>query len=268
MKKITVTTVAIIILGAFFGADLSEAIANSSDSNPSQIPCDSAQAPAHCREIEAAILASTVQVTFRIVDRPPRGAATIERRTVGYATVKDGRYLVTHNHYQTISPAVLMDQELAAKITITLYQADGQELLTAPATSLVGIVEDGQTSLFDFGHGFFNRLGIPSAEMADGRGLDLEAGVEVAQLDWDGDTAHVDWVQVDKVLGGERGAILLLDNCIKVGASGGGIFLNGVHVANNLSRSKECQQDPGLGLRQYSKAALNQPAVAGDPAAE
>ena len=268
MKGTIVTIISIIILGALFGADLAEAISSESNSMPSTFSCESAQAPAHCREIESAILASTVQVTFTIVKHPPRSAATIESKTVGYATVKDGRYLVTHNHYQTISPAVLMDEELASEITISLYRTDGQELLTAPAASLAAIIEDGQTSLFDFGQGFFDDLGIPSANIADGQGFALGVGLEVAQLDWDGETAHVDWVRVERVLGDGEGAILVLGNCIKIGASGGGVFLNGVHIANNLSRSAECQQSPGPGLQQYSKAALNPPAVAGDSVSE
>jgi len=96
----------------------------------------------------------------------------------------------------------------------------------------------------------------------------LGVGLEVAQLDWDGRTARVDWVRVDRVLGDGEGTILVLDSCIKVGASGGGVFWNGVHIANNLSRSTDCQLDPGPGLQQYSKAALNPPAVAGDPPPE
>ena len=49
----------------------------------------------------------------------------------------------------------------------------------------------------------------------------------------------------------------VLENFVEQGASGGGVFYDGVHVANNWFRSTDRQAETGDVLRQYSVAALN-----------
>jgi hypothetical protein len=82
--------------------------------------------------------------------------------------------------------------------------------------------------------------------------------MEVAQVDWDGVTAHVEWVRVTAVYATGDTPQMELDNFVEQGASGGGVFYEGVHVANTWLRQTERTADSGEVLRQYSIAALNQ----------
>ena len=86
--------------------------------------------------------------------------------------------------------------------------------------------------------------------------LQVEPGTAVAQLDWDGRMAHVDWVLVEEVLeeGGTR--VLVLSDELLQGAAGGGVFWQGYHIANNWM-SGEVVDEGGSVVRQFSKAALN-----------
>jgi NADH:ubiquinone oxidoreductase subunit B-like Fe-S oxidoreductase len=85
--------------------------------------------------------------------------------------------------------------------------------------------------------------------------------MHVAQVDWDGERAHIDWVVVDKIITQEGTPRLILSNGVLNGASGGGIFWNGYHIANNWSLIEMVGAD-GTVLGQVTTAALNSEAVA------
>jgi hypothetical protein len=98
---------------------------------------------------------------------------------------------------------------------------------------------------------------MASADFRSWETLPLQPGMEVAQIDWDGQIAHVDWVRVTAVHFEGDTPYLELDNFVQQGASGGGVFYEGVHIANNWFRSTDRTADSGEVVRQASVAALN-----------
>ncbi len=179
----------------------------------------------------------------------------------GHATVMEGRYLVTHNHFSVpLSTFASSIQAWAA--TVSLYRADGETiLLNAPLTIFQIIAEDRESLVLDFGtdeggRGFFEAQGLASADFRVLPDLQIKPGVEVAQVDWDGQMAHVDWVFVEEVLDDEGTRVLVLSDDVLQGASGAGVFWQGYHIANNW-KSGELVDEGGSIVRQYSKAALN-----------
>lgn len=204
---------------------------------------------AACDETARRILASTVRVEFH----GPAGG-------IGHATVVGGRYLITHNHYP-VTAAALNNGGENQVTAISVFKANGDViLLKAPLTYFKVIREEPEMLLLDFqaysGVGLFDSLVVPSVEWSDGATLLPAPGSEVAQVNWNGSTAHVDWVRVTASY--QTGAVsyIELDNFVEQGASGGGIFYNGVHIANNWTRQTD-RLESGAVVRQYSVAALN-----------
>jgi hypothetical protein len=173
------------------------------------------------------------------------------------ATIKEGRYLVTHNH-SGLSPSVLKSGELISGFVTTV---NGELIWLGSPLKVTVAVEDAETLVLDFGsdngQGFFDSLGLASAEFKAGESLPLQPGMEVAQINWDGTTVQVDWVTIDKVITEHGIPRLELANVVRPGASGGGVFWNGYHVANTWSQRTEYCKNSGVVLRQYSVAALN-----------
>jgi hypothetical protein len=79
----------------------------------------------------------------------------------------------------------------------------------------------------------------------------------VAQINWDKNTAYVQWTIVESVDQKDETAVMKLNSCLVPGSSGGGVFVNGVHIANNWSRSVGCGDSPSNEIQPYSLAALN-----------
>ncbi len=202
-----------------------------------------------CEAEARRILASTVRIEFH----GPGGG-------IGHATVIGGRYLITHNHYP-VTAATLRNGGEGLVTAVSVYKANGDViLLKAPLSYLTVAVEAPEMLVLDFnvygGTGFFDSLGVPSAEYNHGAGLNLLAGSEVAQIDWDGTTAHVDWVRVTAIQTGGGTPSLEIDNFVEQGASGGGVFYNGILVGNNWTRQTD-RLLSGEIVRQYTVATLN-----------
>jgi hypothetical protein len=107
------------------------------------------------------------------------------------------------------------------------------------------------------GGGLFESLGVPSADFATASSQPIEAGMEVAQLNWDKNTAYVQWANVESIYEKGDAEVLELSSCLVPGSSGGGVFVNGVHIANNWSRSIGCGESAAGEIQPYSLAALN-----------
>jgi hypothetical protein len=208
--------------------------------------------------MEADVLATTVRMVMRVYVPNQDGAGyDYIDGSVGHATIRNGRYLVTHNHFG-LSLQDLADGRLSR---LSIYKANGEIILKdAPFGAFDVVLADPQTLLFDFGdyggQGLFAFMGMASAEFRTWEAAGLQPGVEVAQLNWDGETAHVDWVRVTAVHSGDDTPQLELENFVQQGASGGGVFYNGYHIANNWTRATD-RTNTGQVLRQYSVAALN-----------
>jgi hypothetical protein len=146
--------------------------------------------------------------------------------------------------------------------TVSVYTANGEPLWLEAPVALVSIAaEDAETLVLDFGNygseGLFAAFGLSSAEFRSWESLTLHSGQEVAQINWDGKTAHVDWVKVQTVITEHGTPRLEFANFVTPGASGGGVFWNGYHIANTWARESVRNVHSGAILRRYSVAALN-----------
>jgi hypothetical protein len=219
-----------------------------------------------CQALEGQILASTVRIEIEawVSESIETGDAQLSSYRHeygnGHGTVKDGRYLVTHNHYGVPLSSSENDEAIGYG-SIAIFQADGQEIVAIswPAP-FQAIFEDSETLVLDFGmvegQGFFEARGLASAEFRAWQQLDLRPGMEVAKVDWDGAAAHVNWVTLESIIIDEAASQLVLSEDLTPGASGGGVFLGGYHVANNWAVVDQIGTS-GEMLNQESIAALN-----------
>jgi hypothetical protein len=215
-----------------------------------------------CHELEQQILASTVRLVWHRSIRNDNGSGyTFVDESIALATIKEGRYLVTHNH----SSILLSDRKKGESIIGFVYSTNGELIWEMPLDAVTIMVTDPETLVLDFGsyggQGLFDAMGISSAEFKTWESLPLQAGMEVAQIGWDGATAHVDWVTINQVRTEHGTPRLELANVVAPGASGGGVFWNGYHIANTWSQVTTSDENSGVVLRQYSVAALNSPLV-------
>jgi hypothetical protein len=196
-----------------------------------------------CQELEQQLLGYTVRIEIEAWIKQPVGPAGSEmyeyKRSAGdgHATVMDGRYLLTHNHFD-VPASALADLDSIEFGAVSIYTADGRKVDTeVQPPSLSVTAGDLESLVLDFGmvggQGYFASLGLPSAQFVSWGEIQLESGAEVAQVDWDGRTAHVKWASVESIVTHDGPPHLILSGGIKQGASGGGVFLNGYHVANN-----------------------------------
>lgn len=214
------------------------------------------QTAAGCAALAEKILAATVRLEFH----GPGGG-------IGHATVIGGRYLVTHNHYPVSGQALSRggDGLISA---VSVLKANGDViLLKAPLSYFSVVLLTPEALVLDFheygGVGFFDKLGVASADPGRMTDLNLQPGSEVAQIDWDLTATRLVWVQVTAVHGTDGAPHVELDSYVEQGASGGGVFYNGIHVANNWSHNTEFDVATGKVLRQYSVAALNGEGIVG-----
>lgn len=212
-----------------------------------------------CQTIERQILAATARLEWHFWIEQDEGTTLIYTGgTTGYGTTKDGRYLVTHNHPGK-SVSHLQDDE---RVTISVFTIHDDPLLVELSLDEIIIaVEEEETLVLDFGtrngDGLLSQLGLASAEFKDWESLSLQPEMEVAQIDWDGNRAFVDWVPIEAVITGSGIPRLRVGNYVRPGASGGGVFWNGYHIANTWSRVITYDKESMIVLRRYSLAALN-----------
>jgi hypothetical protein len=216
-----------------------------------------------CKEIEQRILASTVRIEWNLWVKDDSDGKYSRVDRISHATVKEGRYLVTHNHAEVLQSEARHKQFNR----VSVFTSDGIPIWPkGPLGTLEVVVEDDETLVLDFGkcgdQGLFARWGIPSAEFKAWDSASLQPGTEVAQVVWSGSQAYVDWVRIDEVITGRGTPRLELDSPVSTGASGGGVFWNGYHIANNWCLAMAYADDWGAIPRQYSVAALNSPQIA------
>jgi hypothetical protein len=148
-----------------------------------------------------------------------------------HATIMAGKYLVTHNHFKfPLSETAANGEE--GYLAISLRSTNGTLILDQAPLDVFTIVHaDAQTLVLEFltpqGDGLFSALGLPSANLIDWQDAKLQPGAELAQIDWNGELAHVDWVQIDNLKLDDRVPQLQVNNFARFGCSGGGIFWHG-----------------------------------------
>ncbi len=217
-----------------------------------------------CELLERQILASTVRIEWHLwMPNDEGNVYTIVKKSIGHATIKEGRYLVTHNHWHML----LSDLERGESITVSVFSANGNPVWLDLPVDDIKVVEAGtETLVLDFGvqagRGLFEKVGLLSADFRTWEALPVQSGMEVAQINWDGAAARVEWVTIDEVIIRNEVASLELDSYVLDGTSGGGVFWNGYHIANTWYRGSVHRFWDRKVVRQYSVAALNPPPVA------
>ena len=212
-----------------------------------------------CKNLEAEILAVTVRIELHAQYDLQGNIYT--KVHPSHATIMAGRYLVTHNHFKfSLTETAASGEE--GYLTISLRRADGTLFLDqAPLDAFKIVHADAQTLVLEFltpqGNGLFSALDLPAANLVDWQTLNLRAGVELAQIDWNGERAHVDWVQVDAMQLDDTVPQLQVNNFARFGCSGGGIFWNGQHIGNNWARNIDENPATDEITRRYSIIALN-----------
>jgi hypothetical protein len=208
-----------------------------------------------CATQEAQILDSVVR--FALHAEFQKGQPIDFFGSVGHATVMAGRYMVTHNHY-SVDLLALSPTNTQGLTGFSLYNAAGERIVrNAPVHTFQVSAQDAQTLVLDFGPDYFNNLNIPSASFIAAQSAELSIGAEVAQLDWDGERAYVVWTTMARVVTQHASPHLELEHYAMMGASGGGVFWQGQHIANNWAHVTMTDPDSGAFMRAYSLAALN-----------
>jgi hypothetical protein len=85
----------------------------------------------------------------------------------------------------------------------------------------------------------------------------LYPGAEVALIDWDKAETWVVWGRVELVQEEDGLPVARVDHFIEKGSSGGGVFLNGVHIGNNRGRIIQTNRRTDEEQRRLSLVALN-----------
>lgn len=217
-----------------------------------------------CRELEKHILAATVRMELVswIVSDDESGYELDS--IVGHATIKEGRYLVTHNHFRIPLSIRHRDGEPEVYVVVKLSNSSGKLLFEGPLSDFELVWEDPEALVITPKEdGLLEKLGFVSAEFSDWPTVPLEAGMEVAQVDWDGATTRVDWVTVQEVKVEDGVPRLVLADDVTPGASGGGIFWRGVHIANNWAMVQQFEGSGAL-VNTVTKVALNSAQIAGE----
>jgi hypothetical protein len=220
----------------------------------------------HCREVEQAILDATVRIVLHGWIEVEMGY-DVERinGSISHATVIDGRYLITHNHFGIpLSQAILYNQHANGEFSgVSVYHLDGTVILDhATLDSFVVTAEIGETIVLDFGtvdnEGFFTQAGVSSAQSISTRTAQLALGTEVAQVDWDSQGhTQVVWTRVKRVYRENGIPLIQVDHAIRPGASGGGVFLDGRHIGNNWGNYVETNRYMGIVRQELGLVALN-----------
>lgn len=237
---------------------------NSPESRVDDLSCaDAAQrVREQCELYEQQILAAVVRLE---VVAPSLDDPSLLIGRGGLGTIKDGQFIVVHNHFM-VDLSIFADEAKKDLASLTLYGGNGYMLLRDVGPPLFEIViEDQETLILDFGtndegEGFFDWYRVPSAPFRNLHEITIQPGSEVAQVNWDGQITYIDWVKVQEVITLEGVPRLVLANPIYKGSSGGGVFWNGIHIANNWKTIVRIDES-GAETYQYSIAALNSVAV-------
>lgn len=217
------------------------------------------------QQIEKRILKSTIRFYIETWAVKPGDSGYDFDSASGHGTLKDGRYLVTHNHFSTPLSSQPQDRDPNAYTMVTLADSNGQTLFRGPVSDFEIVWEDPETLVITHeDNDLFEKLGFVSAEFKDWSSVPLEAGSEVAQVDWDGEITRVDWTTIQEVAVEDGVPRLVLADGVTLGASGGGIFWQGTHIANNWLLVQELDASGEL-IGATTKVALNSAQVASGP---
>jgi hypothetical protein len=205
------------------------------------------------------ILASVVRYEFFI---PEYDGSDRLISSLGHGTVKDGRYLVVHNHFGV---DLVVFETGAQDALLGMHNGLGDLFLWEQKPRFAVVVEEVEALVLDFGvdddgQGFFESKGIQSATYENWQLKEPQPGQSVAQVVWDGSRSDITWTSIKEVILDNGVPRIVLANPLRHGASGGGVFLDGSHIAVNWERGKHLDEN-GAVIEEFSTAALNSSAL-------
>lgn len=232
--------------------------ATGAEQKPATCSTPDAMTVERCKQLETSTLEVTLRLEMTVRQMDDKSSGKPDTVSIAHATVVGGRFLVTHNHFAH-SPDEQNDSQL---VTLSAYRADGTLAIRQAFPHTFHVFSAGpQTLVFDFGHyggqGAFDYMGMASAQLGAWQTLGLRPGMEVAQVDWDGQKTHIDWVRVSSIDLDNGTPVLQLENYVAPGASGGGIFYAGYHIGNNWLREIDKEFNTGKTVGKRTVAALN-----------
>lgn len=213
-------------------------------------PATSAQR-ADCAQLEAHILNATVLLQFTYHPSPADGASVQLQQIFSHATIVDAWTLITHNHFSAFNR---QDMRL---VHMGVFTARGKQIRYITDQAVLERIAaqlrvDGRGGTQSRRLRFAQRSFTPWSTIAVSAGGTPPGGDwygdwnEVAQINWDGSigSTYVQWTRpqrIERGAGGER--VLVFGRDVRVGASGGGVFVVGrskiMHVGNNWSRQTD-----------------------------
>jgi len=201
------------------------------------------------------MLATVVRYEFFV---PEKAGSDRLISGLGHGTVKDGRYLVVHNHFGVD----LSQFETGVPNTlIGMHNGLGDLFLWEQKPRFTVVVEEVEALVLDFGvdddgQGFFESKWIQSATFEDWQLKGPAPGQSVAQVVWDGSRSDITWTSIKEVILDSGVPRIVLANPLLHGASGGGVFLDGAHIGVNWESGKHLDET-GAVIEEFSTAALN-----------
>ena len=211
-------------------------------------------------EIEERLLDATVRVQIEtwLVNENEQGYTILQAE--GHGTVVNGRYLITHNHHNI--PLLLSETGFDPNVysRLIIYNAAGEEIGILPMTDFrIALREEQMLLLAYTGDKLsvpFGTMGLDASQIAAWQNAAIQPEDTVAQINWDGAATTVTWAQVTAVRTARTPPCLELASQTLVGASGGAVFWNGLHIGNNwLNGTVSSPHDAQT--RHYSLAAMN-----------
>jgi hypothetical protein len=242
---------------------------NSTQTSGSNVTCSNpTMANADARQqIEEQILKTTVRISIEtwVVKANESGNEVEPGYEIEFSerhtTIKDDRYLVTHNHFSMPLSIRPREGEPEAYGIVTLFNSNGEQVFKGLLSNFELVWDDPETLVIAHKeNGFFEKLAFISAEFKDWSSVTWAVGMEVAQVDWDGATTRVDWATIQEVKVEDEVPWLVLSDDVTIGASGGGIFWQDIHVANNWLLMRQIDESGALSF--VTKVALNSAQVA------
>jgi hypothetical protein len=206
-----------------------------------------------CYYAEQEILESTVLLKAEWEITTCRNGKCTTTIMVGWshATILDDHTLITHNHFE---PKFWDEEDFWNRATanFTAYRADGQEITGINYQDSQTYADGPETRALIFGP---NSFSSPASFAEPGDKLP-KTGSEVAVVTWKGSpgSTAVQWAPMTGIGGrvefGDGTRVenaLTVDITVRKGASGGGIFSNGTHIANNYAIGKANGQGVTVG---------------------
>lgn len=231
MKKLSlfVSIVIVISIMSLYAKLNSVPQSHAYDGSQKEVVCRSEA----CAQVEAAVLRSTVRIHLQAWRMKADESGFELEESLGHATLRNGRTLVSHNHFEILEQVDVPD----TAISVVIYDSSGRYLFSSPLTDFAMSLEGDETRVFEMKYEYdqlqMAGAGIVSAQFDDWHSLDLKPGMAVAQIDWDGTATRVDWTVIEEVITGDGLPRVILSEGVTRGGSGGGVFLNGIHIANN-----------------------------------